>query len=113
MSELKERRSQPRELAHLVTTIEVDGKETGCGVSRDASGSGFLLMTHLDIPAGTKVVLRVFVPREEQPRTIAASVIRSQRIPPPEGMVWDYRVAVALDNPAPGLQELVHSLVRK
>ncbi|HEY3498715.1 MAG TPA: PilZ domain-containing protein [Polyangiaceae bacterium] len=113
MSELKERRSQPRELAHLVTTIEVDGKETGCGVSRDASGSGFLLLTHLDLQAGSKIVLRVFVPREEEPRRIAASVIRSERIPLPEGLVWDYRVAVALEDPSPDLQELVHGLVRR
>jgi hypothetical protein len=113
MSEPKDRRAAPREPAHLVTTIELNGKETGCGVSRDASGTGFLLLTHLDIPPATPLVLRVFVPREEEPRMIDATVIRSERIPPTEGLVWDYRVAVALGNPSPDLQELIHSLVKK
>jgi hypothetical protein len=89
MSDSTERRAAPREPAHLVTTIEVDGKETG------------------------KLVLRVFVPGEEDPRAIAASVIRSERIPLVEGLVWDFRVAVALDTPDPALQALVHSLAKK
>jgi hypothetical protein len=113
MSDSTERRAAPREPAHLVTTIDVDGKETGCGVSRDASGAGFLLLTHLDIAPATKLVLRVFVPGEEDPRAIAASVIRSERIPLVEGLVWDFRVAVALDTPDPALQALVHSLAKK
>jgi hypothetical protein len=113
MSEPKDRRAAPREPAHLVTTIELDGRETGCGVSRDASGAGFLLLTHLDIRPATKLVLRVFVPREEEPRAIGATAIRSERIPPGEGLVWDYRVAVALENPSSELQALIHGLVKK
>jgi len=113
MSEPQEKRTAHREPAHLVATIELDSKEIGCGVSRDASGAGFLLLTHVEIALGTEVVLRVYVPREEEPRRIEASVVRCERVPPAEGLVWDYRLAARLAHPAPDLQELVRSLVKR
>jgi hypothetical protein len=113
MSGPQEKRSAPREPAHLVATIELGGKEIGCGVSRDASGSGFLLLTHIEIALGTEVALRVFVPGEAEPRKIQASVVRSERIPPQEHIVWDYRLALALRDPTPDLQELVRSLAKR
>jgi PilZ domain-containing protein len=112
-SEPQDRREAPREPAHLVVTIELDGKEIGCGVSRDASGTGFLLFTHLDLAPGALVSFKLFVPHEEEPRALDASVIRSERIPPNEGIVWDYRVAVALRNPPADLQELVQKFTRR
>ena len=113
MSDPKEKRLVPRQQVHLVSTIEADGKEIGCGVSRDASGAGLLLLTDVDIPKGTSVTLRVFVPREEDPRQLEASVIRSERIPPHEKIVWNYRVAVAFRNPPPDLQEFLQTLPSK
>ncbi len=113
MAEPKEKRGEPREPVHLVTTIEVDGKEIGCGVSRDASGSGFLLFTHAELAPGTAVTLRVFVPGEEPPRRLDASVLRSERIPPNEGIVWDYRMAVAFSDAPPELPALVRSLTKR
>ncbi|HEV8548249.1 MAG TPA: PilZ domain-containing protein, partial [Polyangiaceae bacterium] len=92
-----------REPVHLVATIELDGIDIGCGVSRDASGSGFLLFTHVDLPEGAKVTLSLFVPREEAPRRVEATILRTERIPPSEGLVWDYRVGVAVRNPPPDL----------
>ena len=112
-SEPEDRRRAPREPAHLVVTIELDGKEIGCGISRDASGSGFLLFTHLDLAPGTEVAFKLFVPREDDPRALHATVLRSERIPPNEGIVWDYRVAVSLRDPPADLQELVQKVTRR
>lgn len=103
----------PREPVHLVATIVQDGKEAGCGVSRDASGSGLLLFTRLELPPGASVTLRLFVPREDEPRDVEATVLRAERIAPTEGLVWDFRVAVALKNPPPDLQDLVRSLTKR
>jgi hypothetical protein len=97
----------------MVVTIERDGKEIGCGISRDASGTGFLLFTHLDLAPGTEVRFKLFVPREDEPRALSATVLRSERIPPNEGIVWDYRVAVSLREPPADLQELVQKVTRR
>jgi hypothetical protein len=113
MSEPKDKREAPRKPVHLVTVFELDGKEIGCGVSRDASGTGLLLLTRLNLALGHELVLSVFVPREEDPRRLKATVVRSERIPPTEHSVWDYRIAVRIHEPPPDLKELVQSLVRR
>jgi hypothetical protein len=113
MSEPKDRRATPREQVHLVATIELDGKEIGCGISRDASGSGLLLFTHLDIAQGTELTLRLFVPQEDEPRRVEAMVLRSERIRPQEEIVWAYRMALVLRDPPPDLQELVQRLTKR
>jgi len=113
MSEPKDKREAPREPVHLVTVIELDGEEIGCGVSRDASGAGFLLLTHLNLAPGRELVLQVFVPREEDPRRLQATVVRSERIPSTAGIVWDYRVAVRIHEPPPDLKDIVQSLVKR
>jgi len=113
MTDLEEKRGERREPVHLVTTIELDGKEIGCGVSRDASGSGFLLFTHADIALGAQVTLCVFVPGEDGQRRLEASVLRSERIPPSEGIVWNYRMAVAFRDPPADLPELLRRLTKR
>lgn len=113
MSEAKDKRVAPREPVHLVAEIEIDGKQVGCGISRDASGTGLLLLTHLNLAQGSQLALRLYVPHEPDPRMLRASVVRSERILASEGVVWDYRIAVALDDPPPELQQLVHSLTKR
>ena len=113
MSEVKEKRSSPREPVHLVAEIERDGKQVGCGVSRDANGSGLLLLTHLNLNVGSEVVLKVYVPRESEPRRLTGSVVRCEPIKANEGVVWDYRLAVALHDPPPDLQRVMESLTRR
>jgi len=112
MSPSNERRALPREPAHLAAVIELEGREIGCGISRDASGSGLLLFTHVHIAEGSAVTLQLFFPQEEQPRRVDASVIRTERTRPEERIVWDYRMAVALRNPPGDLQELVQRITR-
>ncbi len=112
MPEVKDKRLVPREPVHLVTEIELDGGQIGCGVSRDASGAGLLLLTHLNLAQGREIALRLYVPGEEDARRLRASVVRSERIPAAEGVVWDYRVAVSFHEPPADLQQLVHSLTK-
>jgi hypothetical protein len=113
MAEAKDNRSAPREPVHLVATVELKGQEIGCGVSRNASGTGFLLLTRLSLEPGTDIGLQVFVPGETEPRRMQAVVARSERIAPAEGAVWDYRVAVAFRDPPPDLRAILQSLSKR
>ena len=113
MAEAKDKRLLPREFVHLVTEIELDDQQVGCGVSRDASGGGLLLLTHLNLAQGSQIALRLYLPPEADPRRLKASVVRSERIPAVEGVVWDYRIAVAFHDPPADLQQLVHNLTRQ
>ena len=113
MLEAKDKRLVPRELVNLVTEIELEGQQTGCGVSHDASGAGLLLLTHLHPEQGSELVLRLFVPGEAEGRRLTGSVVRCERIPREEGLVWTYRVAVSFHNPPPDLQQLVQTLPKR
>jgi hypothetical protein len=112
MPEVKDKRLLPREPVHLVTEIELEGQQTGCGVSRDASGAGLLLLTHLNPAKGSELALRLYIPGEAEARRLTASVVRCERIPAAEGIVWDYRVAVSFHHPPADLQQLVHALTK-
>jgi len=110
MAELNEKRGAKREPVHFVAEIELDGQRLGCGVSRDASGAGFLLLTDAEPAVGSELMLRLYVPREEQPRVLQATVVRCEKIPLAERAVWPYRVGVKLDQPPEDLQQIVASL---
>jgi len=112
MPEVKDKRLVPREPVHLVTEIELDGSQVGCGVTRDASGAGLLLLTHLNLAQGSEIGLRLYLPPEAEARLLRACVVRSERIPAAEGIVWDYRVAVSFHDPPADLQQLVRGLTK-
>jgi hypothetical protein len=111
MTEINEKRATKREPVHFVAEIELDGQRLGCGVSRDASGVGLLLMTEAEPEIGSKVMLRLYVPGEDQPRVLQASVVHSEKIPIAERAVWAYRVGVKLEQPPEDLQQIVASLI--
>lgn len=113
MPEVKDKRLVPRELINLVTEIELEGQQAGCGVSHDASGTGLLLLTHLHPAPGSELALRLYVPGEADARGLRASVVRCEPIPAAEGLVWTYRVAVSLHNPPADLQQLVQRLTKR
>jgi hypothetical protein len=113
MPEAKDKRLVPRELVNLVTEIELEGQQTGCGVSHDASGSGLLLLTHLHPEPGSELTLRLYVPGEASARVLTASVVRCERIPATEGTIWTYRVGVSFRNPPSDLQQLVQTLPKR
>jgi len=113
MPEVKDKRLAPRELVNLVTEIELEGQQTGCGVSRDASGGGLLLLTHLHPPQGSNLALSLYFPGESEARRLTASVVRCEPIPAAEGLVWTYRVAVSFRNPPADLQQLVQAHTKR
>ena len=113
MPDVKDKRLLPREAVHLVVEIELDDQQIGCGVSRDASGAGLLLLTHLNLAQGSEIALRIYLPPEADPRRLKSSVVRCERIPATEGVVWDYRIAVAFHDPPADLQQLVRSLTKQ
>lgn len=112
MPEAKEKRGVPREPVHLVAELELQGEQVGCGVSRDASGSGLLLLTHLNLEPGRKLVLKLFIPDESDARTLQATVVRCERIEARD-VVWDYRVALAFEQPPADLQTIVQGLSKR
>jgi PilZ domain len=108
---MDDRRVTERKVVHFVAEIEVDGAIIGCGVSRDASHRGLLLLTHVDLAPGRKITLRLLAPGESGPRTLPASVVRREKMAPGEA-VWAHKIAVALDDPPPDLEELVDRLTK-
>src|SRR3954468_3983593 len=105
-----ERRTTERKVVHIVAEIEVDGAIVGCGVSRDASARGLLLLTHVELAPGSKITLRLLVPGESGPRLLPASIVRCEKIAPGDA-VWAHKLAIALDDPPPSdLEEIVDSL---
>jgi hypothetical protein len=110
MVDADDKRVAPREPVHFVAEVEVDGQRLGCGISRDASGVGLLLLTEAELVVGNRLVLRLYIPREEQPRMLQASVVRCEKIPITERVIWPYRVGLKLDQPPDDLQQIVASL---
>jgi hypothetical protein len=108
-----DRRLVPRKPAHLVAEIELDGTTLGCGVSRDASATGLLLLTHTDVPPGTKVVLKLWVPNEPAPRMLRALVVRRERLLSDQSPIWSHQVAVSLDEPPPDLERIADALAKR
>lgn len=110
---LDDKRVAPREPVHFVAEIEHAGERLGCGVSRNASGNGLLLLTLREPAVGTQLLLRLYVPREAEPRLLNATVVRSEKIPASEGLVWPYRLGVHLDDPPADLPEIIEGLTKR
>jgi hypothetical protein len=113
MSERSERRVAPRREAYVVAEIEIDGTVVNCSVSRDASAKGLLLLSRGEIAAGSPITLHLHVPGEDDRRTLAASVVRCERIPPRERELWSHRIAVSIVDPPKDFETLVEMLCAK
>lgn len=113
MADTNDKRVAPREPVHFVAEMELDGERLGCGVSRNASGSGMLLLTLVEPPVGSKLVVRLYVPRESQPRVLDATVVRTEKVLPTEGLVWLFRIGVHLDSAPADLQDVISSIVKR
>jgi hypothetical protein len=96
----------------LVAEIETGGERLGCGVSRDASASGLLLLARTDLPAGTRVMLRVWVPGEDEPRELGGEVVRLEPLRPGDSPIWSHKIAVSLDEPPVDLEQIIDALAR-
>ncbi len=108
-----ERRSVPREPVHFVAELELDGERVGCGVSRDASGAGLLLLTSVELALGRDLVLYLYIPGEAEPRRLSASVVRCDTIPLSEAAVWAYRVGLKFQEAPPDLQDIVRNMAKR
>jgi hypothetical protein len=105
-----ERRGGTRKTAHFVTEIELDGTPFGCAVSRDASMGGLLLLTQRPIGIGREIVLRLWIAAGHDPRNIAASVVRCERLPLGQSGIWTHKVAVSLHEQPADFAELIDML---
>ncbi len=113
MAEAKDKRAASREPVHFVAELVLDDQHIGCGVSRNASGNGLLLLTHLGLAVGQEVLLRLYVPGENEPRTLRATIARSESIGVSEGLVWAYRAGVHFAEPPRDLQTVIENLTRR
>src|SRR5689334_3695060 len=112
MTTPSERRLAARKAAHFVAEIETNGTRLGCGVSRDASKSGLLLLSRADLAPGTRVVLHLWVPGEPEPRALDGAVVRRETIRPGESPIWSHRIAVSLDTPPVDLEHVIDELAK-
>ena len=107
-----DRRTAFRHTAHMAASIEVDGAVVDCGVSRDASATGLLLMTRTDLRPGTAVDLLLYVVEGESPRKLRGTVVHSEKLPPRERDVWIYCVGISIQDPPSDLAAIVQKISR-
>jgi hypothetical protein len=112
MTTSSERRLAARKAAHFVAEIETQGMRIGCGVSRDASARGLLLLAQSAFASGTELVIHLWVPGEAAPRALPAAVVRCETIPPGDSTIWTHRVAISLAAPPVDLEQVIDSLVK-
>src|SRR5689334_20980000 len=96
-----DRRGETRRSASVIAEVELDGAVITCGVSRDATTAGLLLMTLKPLEAGAKVTLRLWFGEQDPPFSTGASVVRCEKIAARKVEVWSYEIAVTLDNRPP------------
>ena len=113
MNQRKERRVAPRREAYVVAEIEIDGAVVDCGVSRDASAKGLLLLSRGVIVPGSAITLHLYMPGKDDRRTLSASVVRCEKIPPKERELWSHRIAVSILDPPDDFQSLIEMLSAK
>jgi PilZ domain-containing protein len=112
MSTENERRHAARKSAHFVAEIETAGLRIGCGISRDASARGLLLLARTALASRTEIVIHLRVPGEEAPRALKASVVRWETIPPGDSALWTHKIGVLLEAPPADLEQVIDRLVK-
>lgn len=90
------RRVLPRQPAVLAVELSSEEKTGRCGVTRNASGKGLLIMTPSRFRVGDQLQLSLHV--GEASGRVAARVVRVEENGPDSREVWRYRLAVELDG---------------
>jgi hypothetical protein len=93
------RRSAPRIPAVLAVELSSSSKPGRCGVTRNASGTGLLIVTPSRFSVGDELKLSVHV--GEQSGHVGARVVRVEVNGKDSAEVWRYRLAVELDGTLP------------
>jgi hypothetical protein len=90
------RRLLPRVPAILAVELSSEAKPGRCGVTRNASGKGLLIVTPSRFSVGDHLQLSLHV--GTQSGRVAARVVRVEENGPDSSEVWRYRLAVELDG---------------
>jgi hypothetical protein len=93
------RRSEPRMPVVLAVELSSKAKPGRCGVTRNASGKGLLIVTPSRFSVGDELDLSVHV--GTQRGRVAAKVVRVEENGKDSVEVWRYRLAVQLDDTLP------------
>ena len=95
-----ERRTTPRIPAFFAVELSSTAKRGRCGVTRNASPSGLLIVTPSRFRPDDR--LEVSVHAEGLAARLAGRVVRIDENSPRSSELWRYRLAVELDEPLPG-----------
>jgi|GEM_PF-1890978 len=93
------RRSVPRIPAILAVELSSQAKPGRCGVTRNASGKGLLIVTPSRFSVGDELKLAVHI--GERTGHVGARVVRVEENGKDSAEVWRYRLAVELDGSLP------------
>lgn len=93
------RRSVPRIPAVLAVELSSEAKPGRCGVTRNASGKGLLIVTPSRFSVGDELKLSVHI--GERTGHVGARVVRVEENGKDSAEVWRYRLAVELDGSLP------------
>ena len=94
-----ERRLRVRVPAYVAVELSTPAKPGRCGVTRNASGTGLLIVTPSRFREGDEMDVRVHVGGLEAHAT--GRVVRVDENPRSSSEVFRYRLAVALAEPLP------------
>lgn len=85
----------------LILAVEMssDEKRGRCGVTRNASGKGLLIVTPSRFPVGERLELAVHVPGRAE--VVAGRVVRIEENGKASAEMWRYSLAVELDGALP------------
>ena len=90
---------QPRLAVVLAVELSSKSKPGRCGVTRNASGKGLLIVTPSRFSVGDELKLSVHVGK--QSGNVGARVVRVEENGKDSAEVWRYRLAVELDGTLP------------
>jgi hypothetical protein len=94
-----ERRTKPRIPAYFAVEISSAAKRLRCGVTRNASGQGLLVVTPSRFKPNDELELAVHV--EGYCAQVKGHVVRIDENPVSSSELWRYRLGIELDEPLP------------
>src|SRR4051812_12546826 len=94
-----ERRSKPRIPAFFAVELSSDAKQGRCGVTRNASHRGLLIVTPSKFSAEERIDLAVHA--ENTAARLRGRIVRVDENPARSSELWRYRLAVELEEPLP------------
>jgi hypothetical protein len=93
------RRKVPRLPVVLAVELSSKTKPGRCGVTRNASGKGLLIVTPSRFAVGEELALSVHA--GDKSGHVGARVVRVEENAPDSSEMWRYRLAVELDGELP------------